>query len=332
MNSKGRIIKLFVFGVMILVVILDSHTAYSAAMNAMELCIKTVIPGVFPLLFLSSAVVYELEKISVPFLERILKIPAGSAGYFLIGLLCGYPVGAKILQDAINSNQINKDTGVRMMAFCNNASPAFIIGVLSSVFHDWKIAIIMWGIQIIASFLVGILLKDANEYASNIKKHDIQVGNTMTESLKAMAVICGWVVMFGVVLAYIKNYTLTDTSPVAKAVVSGLMELTNGIHALAAVRSPAVQWILSAAMLSLGGICVLMQTKSVAPDLDIKAYLTAKFTHACITGFLASCCCLFIYPVDNPCIACIPLFFCAGIMTVLIHYFNKKVIAIGVNM
>ena len=163
MRSKFKILWTALLSLLMILLILDSKTGISACSEAIDLCIKTIIPGVFPFLVLSSAMSTAFHGLKIPFLERLLHIPTGSCGYFLIGLLCGYPVGAKLLQDAFDRQKLSAKQAQRMMVFCNNASPAFIIGILASVLGG-KNALILWLIQISASLLLGVILPaTANE-------------------------------------------------------------------------------------------------------------------------------------------------------------------------
>lgn len=329
MKSNGKNMRLFIFGSLLMTVILDSRTAVNATLQGLELCIKTVIPGIFPILYLSSAISNELKSFSIPHLEHLLRMPAGTAGYFIIGLLCGYPVGAKLLQNAADRGDIDRSTAARMISFCNNASPAFIVGILSSLFSSGWIAIIMWLIQIIASFLVGSIIPgtgSAHKLAEH--PHDSSLGKTMLESLKATTVICGWIILFGVFLSYIQIPIIHRLGNISNAMISGLLELTNGIHALGKIRSDAIRFTMSAVLLSFGGVCVILQTKSVAPILKIKPYLLSKLLHGGISGFLASSIGLLIFPEDHSCLSCVPLFFSVSVIIILIFRYNKKISSI----
>ena len=67
-----------------------------------------------------------------------------------------------------------------------------------------------------------------------------------------------------------------------KILLSGLLELTNGCLQLEAVENPDFRFLLAAVMLNCGGICVFLQTASVARGLNLKYYLLGKLLQ---TGF-----------------------------------------------
>lgn len=328
MFRKRKTISLILLSSFLIMIILDSKTAVMASKNGIDLCIKTVIPSILPFLFLGGAVAAEIAGIHIPFLEHILRIPHGTAGYFIIGHLCGYPVGAKLLQDAVDRKEIDQGAAVRMVALCNNASPAFIIGIMSSLFSSVWLAIIIWLIQIVSSLLLGILLPKAPERSlqqSTIQKHSL--AKIMSDSIKGAATICGWIVIMGILLAFINEPILNILSPLGNTILSGSIELTSGLLRMHGIRSEPLRFAVSSVLLSLGGICVVLQTKSMAPSVSIKAYLFARLMHAIISCTITTIVALLIFPQEMGCQQCIPLLICAAIICCIILFFNKKVVA-----
>ena len=328
MQFGSKLIRSILFSFLMLILILEPQRGLTAALSGIDLCLKSVIPGMFPLLFLSSMLACELSSYSIPLIEHILHIPTGSAGNFLIGLVCGYPVGAKLIQKEIDNRHINVPNANRMMIFCNNASPAFIIGILAPVFENVWFAISLWLIQIIGSILVGVLWPE-HDSETVIKRpmRSIGAGANMMESTKAISAICGWIILFGVLLAYLEAPLLSRLSSVPGALLNGALELTNGIFALRNIYSPAIRFIICSILLSFGGLCIFLQTKSVAPSINIKNYIYGRLFHTCITGTLSSIFCLILFPSEVAAAYCLPLFFAIFIMSLIILYFNKKMVA-----
>lgn len=52
---------------------------------------------------------------------------------FLLGMLCGYPMGAKLASDMYESHKISRREAEYLTTFCNNASPSFIITYLGQI-------------------------------------------------------------------------------------------------------------------------------------------------------------------------------------------------------
>ena len=69
----------------------------------------------------------------------------GEGSYaFIMGIISGYPVGAKIVNKFIEDGTCTKQEAERMLAFTNNSGPLFIIGTVGiSLFGDTTIGIIL---------------------------------------------------------------------------------------------------------------------------------------------------------------------------------------------
>ena len=325
MRPGKNLIKATIFSRFMLVLVLDPQCSLNAALEGIDLCLKTVIPGMFPLLFLSSLLAGELYNNSVPFIEHLLRIPKGTAGFFLVGLVCGYPVGAKLLQNEIDRKNMDAENATRMITFCNNASPAFIIGILAPIFGNVCYAIILWLIQISSSIIIGVLLPDRKPKI--LDQNPIRNKNPatiMTETIKALTTVCGWIIIFGILLAYLKAPILNHLSSVPRTILCGILELTNGMYALQHIYAPFIRFVLASVLLSIGGLCILLQTKSVAPSINIRKYIYGRLLHASITATLASILGIVLFPSDTVGAYCVPLIFTIFIFSLLILFFNKK--------
>ena len=78
--------------------ILDTKTALIGAKDGIELCITTVIPSLFPFFVLSGVITSSISEKKIPALSifcRWMKIPDHALPLMLVGLLGGYPIGAK---------------------------------------------------------------------------------------------------------------------------------------------------------------------------------------------------------------------------------------------
>ena len=333
MEKKIALIKIIMIFCLMLLIIFDSSTAAESVINSMHNCIFSVIPGMFPLLFLGIALSADLQKIRFPYLEKILHIPDHTFGLFLVGLFCGYPTGAKLLNNAVNNGSIDQENAKRMQIFCNNASPAFIIGVLSAVFSNMWLAILVWIIQIFSSLLLGILLPNSfSNNTSTFRAKPLSLGNALSESLKAMSVICGWIIIFGFILSYANTLLHYIESDIAITFLHGIFELTNGFLVLPCIYNPSLRLIIGNILLSFGGFCVFLQTYSVAPELTNRYYLAGKIMHASVSATLAAVVSFFIFPNNENIPQCIPLLLCTIMLWYMILHFNKKRVAINTTL
>ena len=308
--------------------ILDAKCALISAREGVELCICTVIPSLFPFLLLSSLLNASFLGATGTLLRplnKFCRIPNGAEPLLLIGLLGGYPVGAKNIQAAFIGGQLSKSDSIRMLSFCNNAGPAFIFGFLSPIFDNKWLLVLLWGIHILSALLTCLFLpgnpvgvcKPRPSKAPNITI-------AMESALKSSALICGWVVIFRVLIGFFTRWFLWMVPKEVQVIFTGLLELTNGCAGLKEIPSTTLRFILAELFLSFGGLCVLMQTAAVSAPLPVCSYIKGKLIQTTISLFLS--------------VAALPLFSnipfsvtICGIIPILIVAI-KKVVAFTGNM
>ena len=127
-------------GLGMLVLIFDSSLALEGAQMGIELCIRTVIPSLFPFIMLSMLLTREVAGRSrwlLP-ISELLGIPQSAQSLLIPAFLGGYPVGAKCIHDLYRNGQLHKQQAEGLLSFCSNAGPAFLFGMLSGFFPDRK--------------------------------------------------------------------------------------------------------------------------------------------------------------------------------------------------
>lgn len=270
-----------------LILILDSETALIGASEGIELCLRTVVPSLFPFFIFSSLFIGAGSGFQLPnWLTRLLRIPPNCENLLLAGLLGGYPVGARCVAQAWRDGRLQRKDAERMLSFCNNAGPAFLFGMLSSMFPEKWMVWALWGIHIGSSCIAGMLLPGTPSPGVAGKGRAVSLTDAMHSATRAMAGVCGWVVLFRVVLAFLEQWLLWIFPVWAQVFLSGLMELANGCCRLPQITNISVRLVLCSGMLSFGGICVGMQTRSVTAGLGLKLYWKGKLLSGAISILL----------------------------------------------
>lgn len=91
-----------------------------------------------------------------------------------------------------------------------------------------------------------------------------------------MATVCGWVVLFRVLLAFLKRWIFWILPAAVQVAVTGILELSNGCCELLAVTDVSARFCICSGILAFGGLCVTMQTVSVTAGLSLKPYFWGK--------------------------------------------------------
>ena len=312
--------------------ILDSRTGLLAARDGIALCAGTLIPSMFPFFVLSMVLTSSLA--GKPFkalrpLGRLCRIPSGTESLLAIGLLGGYPVGAQNVLTSHRLGVLSETDAQRMAIFCNNAGPAFLFGYLGSLFDDpiypWSI----WGIHITSALILGWVLPGGSGNAAKAPASEpLSLSQALNRSIRVMAQVCGWVILFRVLIGFLDRWLFWAIGDLPKLIFTGSLELSNGCILLSSLTSNGSKMLLASTFLGFGGLCVLLQTHSIAGAFRIPMYLPGKAFQACISFLLAWLVQFFLPDADasavSPAIAAL-VGFCAIFFLILLRKQEKPV-------
>ena len=269
------------------ILILDGKTALLGAKEGLNLCITAVIPSIFPFLVLSGILTaaFSGSKLSVLSLPaRLFHLPKGTEALLVNVFLGGYPVGASAVSREVSRGQLSKEAGEIMLSWSNQAGPAFLFGMLGMLFSSRITLFLIWLIQIISA-LWTCQMYCGKEWAPAALQCNSALPELRT-SVGIMGVICGWIVLMRVVIAFLDRWVLWALPGVLRILVIGILELSNGCAALAQVSGEGPRMLLACVMLSMGGVCVALQTQSVCGGLSMKYYIQGKLIQGCFSAVL----------------------------------------------
>lgn len=269
-----------------------SADAQQAVRDALALCARSVIPALFPFFVLSSLFI-ELGCAEIlgqslsPVMYRLFGISGAGSTAFLLGLIGGYPVGGRTVGALYRSGQCGQEECERLLAFCNNAGPAFILGIAGlGCFASVRIGVWLYLIHVAAAIIVGLLFRNRSQSASAISTSSVHsLPDALIEAVRggamSMVYICGFVVFFLVLLRLLTHFT-----GIQHGAVLGIVELTNGILRL---EHDARGFVFAAGLLGWGGLSVHCQTAAVlhGSGLGMKRYFIGKALQALISMVLA---------------------------------------------
>ena len=151
-------------GVLALLLLTCGNTAAQGVRDGISLCLASVIPALFPF-FVAAQLLTALGAAEVlgraagPLFRRLFGINGAGAAAFLLGLLGGYPVGAKAAGSLVRQGLLSPEDGARLLTFCNNAGPAFILGIVGGgVFHSPRAGVWLYLLHAASATAVGLLL------------------------------------------------------------------------------------------------------------------------------------------------------------------------------
>ena len=284
------------------------ETASLGVQNGLSLCAQVVIPSLFPFMALAAFITKSgLCKVIGKFLQPVTKLlfhlPGTTAAAIIMAFIGGFPVGARMTAELLNRKEISAQHAQRMMLFCVNAGPAFVISAVgSAMFKSEKAGLILFASQILSSTIVGIIsgFFARNEPLSavqNTKKNkNADWINAFVEGVAdaatAMFSVCAWVILFACIISLVGLLNLGSTADTFLACV---LEVTTGCSKAAGkVSLPVI-----ALIIGWSGFSVMCQVLPYAVRTGVKLY---KFVSArAVSGIISAaiCWCLLkIFPID----------------------------------
>ncbi|MCI8344507.1 MAG: sporulation integral membrane protein YlbJ [Clostridia bacterium] len=283
---------------------------------------NNVIPSLFPFFIATELlgftnIIPKIGKLLNPIMRPIFNVPGCGAYAMLMGVISGYPIGAKIVTNFRENGMCSKEECERLLAFTNNSGPLFIIGTVGiSLFGNSLIGILLFITHFLACLTVGILFRfwkfnktSYNKFPSNSFVNNTttnvsfsNLGEVLSKAISSatstILMIGGFVVLFSVILSILENSNFISIISSAlepifsifginhnfiSGFVSGMIELTNGLQKISTITCKEISTniILCAILLGFGGISILLQVFSIISktDISIKPYIIGKILH-----------------------------------------------------
>ncbi len=273
--------------------LLYGREAAAAVRGGLSLCARTVIPSLFPFfvassLFVSLGAAESCQRLLSPVLGRVLGCSGAGVSAFLLGAVGGYPTGGRTVGELLRARQISSGEAERLLAFCNNCGPAFILGIAGGRFAAPAAPGSLYLIHIVSALVTAQFFRSAKKAAAPPVKRGDEPSATgalvraVSGGAYGMVSVCAFVVFFQVLLS-LAECRLGTLPPW----LCGLFELTAGVSRVADRRAGFV-W--AAAMLGWGGVSVHCQTAAVLENtrLSMGRYLAGKAAQGCLSAVLAA--------------------------------------------
>lgn len=273
----------------ILILILDGKTAFAGAAEGIDLCIRSVIPALFPFFVLTPLLIGNLSPGFLRPLARWMGLPAGMEGLLIPAFLGGYPMGAQAVGRAKGDGALSREDAQRLLHFCSNAGPSFLFGMIGPQFSSPHVPWLLWGIHILSAMLVSRSIPgSAPSRRASLQLSGISLQPALSGAVKTMGLVCGWVIVFRILISFLNRWILWILPKEAAVLVCGLLELSNGCCMLSEIPDPQIRFLICTLLLSFGGCCVAMQTAAVIPGLSILPYLKGKLMQTVYSLALSS--------------------------------------------
>lgn len=301
--------------------ILFSSDNLLAAKNGLFLWTSSVVPSLLPFFIATELLGYTnivsiLGKFLNKFMRPIFNVPGEGSFALIMGIISGYPVGAKIVSNFKKQGICNEEECERLLSFTNNSGPLFIIGTVGvSLFSSTNIGFKLFFVHLISCLLVGFLFRwwkynsssskflwrRSNTIPSNYLTLN-NLGSILSTSIQSaihtVVIIGGFVVLFSVIVSMLNSShvlnifcsfleILNIPTSYSEGIITGLIEVTNGVK-LSTLNTNPFSIISCSFLLGFGGISVLLQVLSITSEakISIKPYILGKLLQATFSAII----------------------------------------------
>lgn len=311
-KKKSVPIARFVFCAIILFLLfIYSDQAVENMKKGLSICADVLIPTLFPYMVISELLVrsdlgtYAARLFGKP-MRKLFGVSGACAGALLLGILCGFPVGAKTAAALYEKGDIAKHDAEALMTFCNYPSAPFMIfAVGESLLGSRNIGIFLYLTVLCTGLIYGIIrhaLIRKRNFETNIGEavaatpKRISFIKVFTDSVVSAAgsviSVCAYVAFFTCTVGSLSTMIGGSDSSPFKALLFSFFELTTGAAACATLDSPSLSAVLCAAAAGWSGVSVFLQIYSLSrterEEISLEPYLLSKSLSASICASITA--------------------------------------------
>ena len=311
-SINRKLILILVITIILGAIVINPEVYITSCLNGIMVWATVVLPALLPFMFFTKTLtelgVTDILASKFKLFPKIFKVPSLAIYVFILSILSGYPVGAKIISELYQNKVIKQTEAVRMCSFCSTSGPLFIIGTVGAEMFLCKGAgFIIFIAHILGAICNGLLFRN---YKRKEKFFDIVnkpkspepidsiLSSTIYDSVISILLVGGYIALFFMIIDILSNFYIlsflsdaigyifgliglgTDASV---GFVSGIVEVTRGCLDLSASSaSLSVLCVLACGVISWGGFSTHFQALTFLKKCDMKfsLYTLQKLCHA----------------------------------------------------
>ena len=290
-------------------ILTNSQMSLTYAAMGLELWFQKMIPTLLPFMILSGIMIRmklteKVAMIAYPIIGPLYKVHKNVCYAMLMGFLCGFPMGARVVDDLYLRQMITKREAEFLLAFCNNIGPVYFCSFALPLLKRELVLPYLFGMYGIP-LLYGLALRytifrdlssqskaymdTSSLVACEYQKTELSLGERLLDeindsinaSIQSMLILGGYMILFN--LLNLIPHILSGQSP---CLIAPLLEITGGLGVL-----QDSQPLYSLLALSFGGLSCIAQTYSCIgnSDLSIRNYILHKFILTLLNAMFYLC-------------------------------------------
>lgn len=295
-------------------ILTHSQLSLSYAAMGLSLWFEKMIPTLLPFMILSGIMVRmklteRVALIAYPIVKPIYRIRKNVCYAMLMGFLCGFPMGARVVDDLYMRRMITRQEAQYLLAFCNNIGPIYFCSFVLPLLGRRLVLPYLFGMYGIP-LLYGLLLRHTLFRDLPLPQQELPDGaalvccsaedsprarggmswwerlleetdSSIHASVQSILSLGGYMILFNL-LNLIPHIVLGHPL----GALSPLLEITGGLRILGDAFP-----LYSLLALSFGGLSCIAQTYSCisGSDLSISDYVLHRIVLTLLNGLFYLC-------------------------------------------
>lgn len=304
-SINRKLILILVITIILGAIVINPEVYITSCLNGIMVWATVVLPALLPFMFFTKTLtelgVADILASKFKLFPKIFKVPSLAIYVFILSILSGYPVGAKIVADLYESGAISKEEAYKITTFTSNSGPMFILGSVGiGMLASRKLGIIILISHILGALINGLIYRNHKENSTEInkkiiEKNNLSIGDLMWNTVHSVLIIGGFIALFFVIIEIINN--LNIFSPISNlfskifncdaniftAIFNGIFEITRGCLDISKLGlSELISGTLCTFIISFGGLATAMQALVFLKKFDMRFsfFIKQKITHA----------------------------------------------------
>ena len=273
------------------------------ASTGLTLWFTKMVPTLLPFMILSGIMIrMNLTERFVgllhPLLHRIYGTSRNGSYTIIMGFLCGFPMGARIVGELYEQHKLSREESALLLSFCNNIGPIYFLSYVIptlGIDRPGRPFLLMYGIPLLYGFLLMRIRPWMTRKVSSCENHPearslqarqpgscslmAAIDASVMSGLTGIARLGGYMVFFNLLTIVFQPFQHVNTNILN--IYRCLLEITSGIDCSGRSINFAIL-----ILLPFGGFSCIAQTYSMIrqTDLSLRPYVYHKTVQTAVTA------------------------------------------------
>ena len=170
-----------------------------------------VLPAMLPYFILTRVLtgfglVPSVSRALSPVCKKLYRVP-GAGGYaYLMSVISGYPVGARVTLDLAEQGLLDADSATRTATFTSTSGPLFILGTVATLLDSYRIGAVILISHLLAAAINGLLYRRVGKpYSPPSAPIRPMREDAVYSSVLSVLTVGGYIAIFFVIATFLER-------------------------------------------------------------------------------------------------------------------------------